>query len=196
MKSMRIALLAVLLSTATLLRSQTVPTVTLAWDPSPTANLTSYAFWHATNGITFIVVTNVPPTPPYTVILRAFDAVTNSYFATARQGTNESVPSNTVKYQTPIQPPTNVRPLPPTNLRVVLVNPHRIDLTWSSEQVAYWEIERAMAGGSFMRIARVTAPAPYWADTEVHKKNRYTYRARGVNSAGPGDYSSPVTYFP
>jgi hypothetical protein len=124
----------------------------------------------------------------------ASDTEQTRFRVTALNASGESGPSNTVT-NTPViaPPPTNLAA--PTNLRAVLVTPHRIDLEWTSSLTAATEVERAYLNAPFAKIATVSAGTLHYSDTSAFKKNSYMYRARSVNAGGPSPYSNSAYFY-
>jgi hypothetical protein len=104
---MKLSLTAILFLLAFGARAQSLK---LAWDASPDSNVTNYVVYAATNSTT--VLTNFPAGTNLTVTIKNLSPATWRFYATAQKDGAESLPSNVVIVQVPVEP---------ANLRTVAV---------------------------------------------------------------------------
>jgi len=80
--------------------------VTLAWDPSPSANVAGYMIYYGTDGINFDSQTDAGTNTTWTVT--GLEAGSTNYFEVVAYDTNDdqSLPSNVIEYTVPNAPQT------------------------------------------------------------------------------------------
>lgn len=87
-------------------------------------------------------------------------------------------------------------PAAPTYLSAKTASRNQINLTWqdnSSVEIGY-EIERALVGGSFVRIATTVTSATSYNDlSSLDDGIKYQYRVRSYNDAANSSYSATVS---
>jgi hypothetical protein len=78
------------------------------------------------------------------------------------------------------------RPSAPTSLVAVSQSSSSISLTWTdtSANESGFYVDRALAGGTYTRIATVVSNATGFTDTGLTGATAYSYRVRAFNSAG------------
>jgi hypothetical protein len=176
---MRIPLALLLSFTA---QAATTKTATLAWNASPTTNVTYNLYW-STDNARWTYVTN---TASLTATDIYSDADTNYWMVKASKAGVESTPSNTVKIDpvgTAPQPPA-----PPTNLRVTAISGNRYDLSWQGQLAYSTAIERAPPNGAFSVLAMI-APGTLHYSTTVKPHEEWYFQARSCGNpcSGPSN---------
>lgn len=97
-----------------------------------------------------------------------------------------------------IAPPPPPLPTIPGNFRVTSTNRTYISLAWNDAQnETSYQLERCTgtssqcaSSGAFSLVATLSANTTSYTNTGLARRTTYTYRLRGVNSAGPGGWSS------
>lgn len=162
-------------------------TVTLAWDPSPSAGVTAYKLYEAVGTGTF----GLAATLSGTTITRTVTGTTR-YYVTAYDGTSglESIPSNVIAYTPPVPPQ------PPSNLRVTTVTASTINLRWDPVDPATTtlvQVERTQNPNvPLSPISSVPSVVSEYLDGGVRKNKTYYYRARASGPGGVSGYSNTI----
>ncbi len=86
-------------------------------------------------------------------------------------------------------------PVSPGSLQATAIAPNRIDLTWSdnSDNELLFEVERRIGGGSFQRVATLSANVTQFQDTGVVSGTTHVYRVRARNEAGVSGFSNTAS---
>jgi hypothetical protein len=119
-------------------------------------------------------------------------STTYIYRVRARNSAGDSDYSNTASATT--QAAASV-PAAPSNLRITLIAPRRLDIAWNdnSTNETRFEVERRTASTSFANIANPAANTTTFANTGLTRRTTYTYRVRACNANGCSAYSNEVS---
>ncbi len=94
---------------------------------------------------------------------------------------------------------SSAKPDPPENVRYVDWDVDRIDLEWNEPvrdggaRITHYTVEMrlAKAGEDWSEIGQSDGPKRYYSATGLTKGEKYQFRVRAVNKAGPSEPSEP-----
>jgi fibronectin type 3 domain-containing protein len=160
--------------------------ILLAWQDVAT-NETGYDVERNTGDAIFFVLTTLPANSA-TFSVTGLTENTLYYFQVkAKNPAGASPYSNIAIATTPYRLPTE-----PTNLTASIALPNSISLVWQDTAIneTGYQIEQAVAGGSFSVVTSLPANSTGFSVTGLTENTTYRFRARATNPAGASPYSN------
>jgi len=89
-------------------------------------------------------------------------------------------------------PPSATAPAAPANLRASVSGKTNAKVNWQDKSTneSGFYVERQLNGGSWQKVATVSANSTSFTDSKLQRGQSYTYRAQAYNTAGSSSYSN------
>lgn len=165
-------------------------TVTLAWDASPTPEVTGYRVYRSLGNGPFEPILQVT-----NLTAQAAVSDTNStrfYVKAYTSAALESEPSNTVT-NLPTAPPPDPPTAPgqPTIIYVNRISGMRVDIGWATKDLTSTsQLWRMVDSQPWRLIGTLTPGNLHWSDTSAHHRRTFSYRVASCNNIGCSPFSS------